>query len=169
MTRRLSKEHTLVRTGPRSVLPLATGIVDGPTLKVWFAFMVLLALGAVGIMIWMAVIFHHDQAYYCSAAVPEDVGDYWKYPARAAEPYAGPVTSVTTGVTSVDTCWNQCTDDTDCKFFTHDKGNQKCYFYNTSILPDQNAGAAPPGPTNLTTDVYVAKGQRVTQIAGQLK
>jgi hypothetical protein len=134
----------------------------------WFLLLVVWA-ATMGILIWLIVEFQRDRKYFCESAALFDSNDYIKFQQRAAEPYAGRPARVVSNVNSADTCQADCTNDPECRFFTHDISHSKCYMYHEGILPEQNLAAAVPGPTDLMADVYVKKFERVVELRGVLK
>ncbi len=166
----LKKSHqVLIRTDDDGLVPEEVGIAHPTSVKVGLAFALVFFLAALGVMIWACVVMADNRPYYASNAATRTVDGYTIYLARAAEPYAGRPDSVHTSVTSESPCIAACNEDANCRFFTYDQTNSKCYMYSESTLPAQFAASAVPGPTQLDADVYVKTGSMVTQLRGVLK
>jgi len=125
---------------------------------VWIVLLIFL-----GLMIWMAVEIGLIAPYLNGWPSAGCKGNFVVVQGVAAEPYSGPPTLVSTGVSDVSTCQLTCDSDANCLFFTHDLTNSKCYFYNNSILPLQNTQAAVVGPTKLNANVFVKNTGRYVQ------
>ena len=168
MSRARERAH-LVRVDDDKMVSSEVGIMHPSAVTAGFVLLILLFLVLLGGMIWACVVFADEKPYYPSNATTDIQGNYIVYFDRAAEPYCGKPARVLTGVTTVDTCTANCSNDTDCRFFTYDQTNGRCYLYDGGILPEQFVSAAVPGPTQLDTDVYVKSGSIVAQLRGVLQ
>ncbi len=120
-------------------------------------------------MIWMAVLISQTVGSICVGADFSSVGDYVVAQNVVAEPYSGVPSSITANVTSSAICQTTCSAASDCLFFTHDRTNGNCYFYNTSTLPLQNKNAAVVGPSpSVKGNVYVKNTGRLVQMRNVL-
>jgi hypothetical protein len=163
------KAHqVLVEIGPEEYVPFAEGVAKPSHIVLLWLLFAFIWLAAVGLLIWFAVVISQESPFYCPDATTKTSGNYVVYQKRAAEPYCGTPASVSLNVTEADTCQTICTNDSNCLFFTYDQSHNKCYFYETGVLPLQNITAAVPGPTSLFSDVYVKNNGRVVQLRGAL-
>jgi hypothetical protein len=164
------KDHqVLVQIGPNELAPYAEGVVKpSHVIVLWVLFAMVWAV-SVGLLIWFIILFVRESAYYCPDALTDTSGIFTVYAKRAAEPYSGPPSSVSTEVLDVGACETLCTNDSDCLFFTYNAGLGHCYFYNSGILPQQNILASVPGPTTLFSYVYVKKNAKLVQLRGALR
>lgn len=126
----------------------------------WFFVAILLAF-----MIWMSVLIAQTSPSAATGASFGCVGEFVVANHVVAEPYSGPPASVTTNVTSAAVCQASCIANDDCLFFTYDRTNGNCYFYNGSTMPYQNNQAAVIGPSaDVDGAVYVKNTGRLIQL-----
>jgi len=165
MSRRLEKKETTMKKEEPKPLATESQSVDSPyRYPTWaWALVWIILLIFLGLMIWMAVEIGLIAPYLNGWPSAGCKADYVVLQGVAAEPYSGPPTSVSTGVSDVASCQLTCDTDANCLFFTHDLTNSKCYFYNNSILPLQNSQSAVAGPTKLNANVFVKNTGRYVQ------
>lgn len=168
MTRARDRAH-LIRTEDDSLVSSEVGIMHPASMKLGFVLMLLLFAGLLGVMIWASVVLADERPYFAPDANTELVDGYVIYYDRAAEPYCGTPARVLTGVVSSGTCTTECNSDDQCKFFTFDQLNNRCYLYNNGVLPGQYALSAVPGPTQMNADVFVKAGSLASQLRGVLR
>jgi len=162
-------KKVLVKTGSGEMVPFEAGIVKSAHVNFAWVILFLVWAATLGVFIWLIIEFERDRKYFCdNASLFEDAG-YIKFQGTAAEPYSGRPARVLTGVTALAACQTDCNNDSECRFFTHDLTHGKCYMYREGILPEQNAMAALPGPTNFESDVYVKKFERAVELRGVLR
>lgn len=169
MSHRARDRAHLIRTDDDELVSSEVGILHPATVKAGFVVMLLIFAGLLGVMIWAAVVLSDERPYYAPNANTALVNGYTIYYDRAAEPFSGPPARVLTGVVTESTCVADCNADANCRFFTMDFSNARCYVYDKSVLPAQYASAAVPGPTQLNADVYVKVGSMVSQLRGVLR
>ena len=162
-------KKVLVRMGPHDLAPYEAGVPKHWHINLAWMVLIVIWAGIVGLFVWLIIEFEKDRKFFCESADLFKDNGYIKFQGRAAEPYTGRPTRVLTDVTSLTTCQSDCTSDSACRFFTHDLTHSKCYIYREGLLPEQNAEAAVPGPTNLNADVYVKDFERAVELRGVLK
>lgn len=169
-SRRARDRAHLIRLDDDALVSSEVGIMHPATVKLGYFLLLFLFFALLGVLVWAAVVFADEKPYYAPNAVTEVVGDYTLYYDRAAEPFSGAPARVMTGVTEAGTCTASCDADADCRFFTYDQPNGRCYVYSGGVLSPPLATAAVPGPTELDATVYVKTGDsHVAQLRGTLR
>lgn len=162
-------KKVFIETGHHELVPYDVGVVKRSHIIVGWILIFLVWAGAAGVLAWLIVEYSKERPFFCNNATTEETNNYVKYQNTAAEPYAGKPQEVVDNATTASVCQTTCNADSDCVFFTHNRGLNKCYLYRQGVLPDPNDTAAVPGPTDLKADVYVKASSRVVELRGILK
>lgn len=175
MTRHHHHHHYVVEDEEGGMHPPETEFRHMKHHRMMVAFCVILLAGLAGAVGWLAYRIHLDNKYFVAPATQRTVtvgGVSWReFATRAAEPYNGRPAAVLDQVTAL----SQCTGTTNTSsgttypFFTYDKTNQKCYFYEGGLMDSPNASTLIIGPTTKDKHVYVKNDQRYVELLGALR
>jgi len=161
-----NSKYVLVRTSEDEVVPYDNGVSKhGHVALAWIALFVVWAV-LIGLFTAFIVIFTREAKYFNPDATTISSGDYVGFLNTACEPYTGPPVHVLSSVATVQPCMEYCTTtNSECKFFTHDITNGKCYFYTQNSLPI-GTGVPLIGPTQLEANVFVKKTYTALELQG---